>query len=51
MRQKHVRRGDKGAHPLGRESAQGIERLRHRGGAVVHAGDEVAVEVDKVRQG
>ena len=47
MRQEQVRRRHQRADPFGVERAQRIERFGHSRGAVVHAGDQMIVEIDE----
>jgi hypothetical protein len=37
--------GHQGGHPFGAQDRQGVERFLDRGGPVVDAGDQVAVEI------
>ena len=46
-----VRRGDDGSYTLAVESGQRLQRLGHRTGAVIHAGDQMAVQVDDGKRG
>ena len=51
MRQEQVRRRHQRADPFGVERAQRIDRFGHSRGPVVHAGDEMIVEVDEGGRG
>ena len=46
-RHEQMRRRDQGADAFGVESAERVQRFGHRGRAVVHAGNEMVVEVDE----